>query len=218
MKSDLIEIQMENGCDRGEETLRNPAGTFLRFSGQPLLPLIADGDTTAVDRFVDRYGGLIWSIAKKMTRSSHDTEDLVQEVFIELWRNAASFQPDRGSEVSFIATIARRRVVDRLRKKSSILQVMTLDEQTWKVSTNSQRDSLEIDDELAKIHRCLGQLSSNTQEVLKLILQQGMSHQEVSSSMSLPLGSVKSYARRGLLFLRECVSRPLSEVMLEAQS
>jgi len=218
MTPDLIAIQMEHGCDRGEETLRNSAVTFPRFSGPPLLPLIATGDTSAVERFVARYGGLIWSIAKKMTRNSHDAEDLVQEVFIDLWKSAASFQPDRGSEVSFIATIARRRVIDRLRKNSSILQVMSLEEQTLKVSTNNQRDTLEFEDEMAKLHSCLGQLSSNTQEVLKRILQHGMSHQEVSSSMSLPLGSVKSYARRGLLFLRECVNRPQSEVIPEAQS
>lgn len=213
-----VALQMDPGCDQPADAENETGRTGLRFDGPPLLPAIAAGDVSAVDRFVDRYGGLVWSIAKKMSRSSHDAEDLVQEIFVELWRNAATFRPERGSEVAFISVIARRRLVDRIRKRSNIAPVMSLDDRTVQEVVGSNSDSLEIADEVAKVRNCLDQLSANTRGVLTLVLQEGMSHQEVSSSMSIPLGSVKSYARRGLLFLRDCVNRPLDGPMHEARS
>lgn len=190
----------------------------LRFAGPPLMPMIAAGDTSAVDRFVDRYGGLIWTLTKKITRNSHDAEDLVQEIFIELWKNAAHFRPERGSEISFISIIARRRLLDRLRKTSAQAQVHNLHEVSMVEIPERQPDSLEVADEIAKVRNCLEQLSPSAQGVLKMILQEGLSHQEVSTSLSLPLGSVKSFARRGLLFLRECVQRPFTATLSEAGS
>ncbi len=73
-------------------------------------------------------------------------------------------------------------------------------------------------DELSKVRSCMEQLTAHAQSVLKLILHEGMSHQEVSTSLCMPLGSVKSFARRGLLALRDCVQRPLTSSLQEAQS
>jgi RNA polymerase sigma-70 factor (ECF subfamily) len=200
----------------GADDLHNESS--IRFDGPPLLPLIAAGDKSAVDRFIERYGGLIWTLTKKMTRSSHDAEDLVQEIFIELWKNAPHFRPERGSEISFISIIARRRLLDRLRKNSVHAQVHNLHEESMLEVSERQSDSLEVADEIAKVRNCMDQLSPNAQGVLKLILQEGMSHQEVSTSLRLPLGSVKSFARRGLLSLRECVQRPFTATISEAGS
>ncbi len=188
------------------------------FAGPPLLPQIASGDVSAVDRFVERYGGLIWSLARRMTRTSHDAEDVVQEIFIELWKNASSFQPDRGTEVAFVSIITRRRLVDRLRKQSATAQVMELSDHTVMQTVASGHNSLEIADEVSKVRSCMEQLTAHAQSVLKLILQEGMSHQEVSTSLCMPLGSVKSFARRGLLALRDCVKRPLTSSLQEARS
>jgi RNA polymerase sigma-70 factor (ECF subfamily) len=213
-----VALLMTPGCDQPFDAEDGTGRTPFRFEGPPLLSAIAAGDASAVDRFVDRYGGLIWSIARKMSRSSHDAEDLVQEIFMEIWKKSATFQPERGSEVAFISVIARRRVIDRLRKRSSAVPVISLDDRTVHEVVGSNPDSLEISDEVAKVRHCLEQLSENTRAVLTLILQEGMSHQEVSSSMSIPMGSVKSYARRGLIFLRDCVNRPLTGPVNEAQS
>ncbi len=79
-------------------------------------------------------------------------------------------------------------------------------------------DPVEVADEIAKVRNCMEQLTASTQGVLKLILQEGMSHQEVSSSLQLPLGSVKSFARRGLLTLRDCVNRSFIATFQETES
>lgn len=203
-----ILLCMDRSCDQSAEAVTNAALDFSRFSEQPLLPLIAQGEMAAVEQFVERYGGLIWSIARKSTRITHDAEDLVQEIFLHLWKNAASFRLDRGSEISFISVVARRRVVDRIRRRSSTIQVISLDEPPVNRVVTGGLNSLEMADDVHKARQCLEQLSARTREVLIMILQDGMSHQEVSNSKGIPLGSVKSFARRGLIFLRDCVNRP----------
>jgi len=81
-----------------------------------VLRRIAGGDSAAVRECIDRYGALIWSLARRLSRSSPDAEDATQEIFLDLWRNAGRFDESKGSEKLFIAMLARRRLIDRLRK------------------------------------------------------------------------------------------------------
>jgi RNA polymerase sigma-70 factor (ECF subfamily) len=82
----------------------------------PILVRVAAGDGTAVRACQDTFGGLVWSIARRMLGATAEAEDAVQEVFIELWRSAGRYDPERGTEVQFVATIARRRIIDRVRR------------------------------------------------------------------------------------------------------
>ena len=84
-----------------------------------LLQRIAAGDPSAVEGCLAKYRGLVWSIARRFAGNYADAEDAVQEVFIELWRHAARFDPALASESTFIGTIARRRLIDRKRRQSS---------------------------------------------------------------------------------------------------
>src|SRR5437016_3201627 len=85
------------------------------MAGEDLLPRVAAGDAPAVEQCLDRYGGLIWSIALRFSASRADAEDAVQEVFIDLWKSAARFDRVRAAEATFVAMIARRRLIDRKR-------------------------------------------------------------------------------------------------------
>ena len=82
----------------------------------PLLPRIANGETAAIDECLDRYGGLVWSLARRLSPSPSDAEDAVQEIFVDIWRNASRFREDVASEVTFVAMLARRRLVSRMRR------------------------------------------------------------------------------------------------------
>ena len=82
-----------------------------------LLPRIAAGEPGAAGQLMETYGNLVWSIARRMLGNGSDTEDAVQDTFIELWRHAGRFNPAKGAEVAFVSTIARRRVVDRVRRR-----------------------------------------------------------------------------------------------------
>ncbi len=208
---------MEHGCEQPTDTTLDPSMSW-QLAEPPLLPQIAAGDTSAVDRFVDRYSGLIWSIARRMTRSMHDAEDAVQEIFLELWKSAGAYCADRGSEVTFVAIISRRKLVDRIRQQATTAQVTELDVSMPLSQLSAGQEAVDVADEVTKVRHCFELLTHNTRTVLQLILHDGLSHQEVSKWLSMPLGSVKSFARRGLLTLRDCVSRPRSASLQEAQA
>ena len=81
-----------------------------------ILKRIASGNTPAVQECLDTYGGLVWSLALRMLPNANEAEDAVQEIFIDIWKNAERFDEAQASETTFIAMIARRRLIDRLRK------------------------------------------------------------------------------------------------------
>jgi RNA polymerase sigma-70 factor, ECF subfamily len=164
-----------------------------------ILPRIAANDRGAVQECIDKYGGLIWSLARKFSPS--DAEDAVQEIFIELWKNASRFDETQSSEITFVAMIARRRLIDRLRKSNRQPQTYSMDaeENNFEPQYNEQ---LEIRTDAAVAFRAMQQLRPEQQKVLQLAIYQGLSHQEISGATGIPLGTVKTHARRGLEKIR----------------
>ncbi len=84
-----------------------------------MLQRIASGDAAAVRECIDQYGPLVWSIARRLSRTPSDAEDATQEIFLDIWRSAGRFDASQGSDKVFLAMIARRRLIDRLRKTSA---------------------------------------------------------------------------------------------------
>lgn len=170
-----------------------------------LLPRVAAGEPGAADDCMQAYGGLVWTIARSMLGNGPDAEDAVQDVFIELWRSADRFDPSKGRESTFVSVIARRRVVDRVRKRqrSPVLEPLPerLDAGGEDVGTRA-----EIADEFARAEAALGQLPEERQRVLRLALLSGASHSQVATRTGLPLGTVKTHVRRGLMRLREMLA------------
>lgn len=170
-----------------------------------ILQRIATGDPTAVDDCLNRYGGLIWSLAKRWLSNVPDAEDATQEIFVELWQQASKFDPAVAAEATFVAMVARRRLIDRMRKESrrpvtEVIVVEPMDDSSLGGSA-----AAEWADDVAKVKRCLSRLSSKQQEILNLVVHHGASHTIISDRLSMPLGTVKSYARRGLIQLRDCM-------------
>ena len=83
-----------------------------------ILQRVARADAAAVDECLNAYGGLVWSLARRLCRKHEDAEDAVQEIFVEIWRKAEKFDPDVASESTYITMIARRRLIDRFRRRS----------------------------------------------------------------------------------------------------
>src|SRR5260370_2342586 len=84
-----------------------------------VLARVAEGDARAVRECIDQFGGLVWAIARRFTRNRADAEDAVQEIFTDIWRSSGRFDPAQGSEKVFVTTIARRRLIDRWRRKGN---------------------------------------------------------------------------------------------------
>jgi RNA polymerase sigma-70 factor, ECF subfamily len=168
-----------------------------------VLSRIAGGDSSAVRECMDQYGALVWSMSRRMSRTTADAEDATQEIFLQIWRCAGRFDESKGSEKVFIAMIARRRLIDRLRKTTvdppmdSSIEV--LESIAWSDPGTSPEDCLE-----AEQARCaLAQLRPEQRQVLELGLLHGLTQSEIATRLGMPLGTVKSFMRRGLTRVRE---------------
>lgn len=169
---------------------------------QALLTRIAGGDMTAVGLFVRHHTPLVWGQARRFCRNAEDAEDAVQDIFLEIWRNAGRYDAQQGSEIMFIATIARRRLVDRLRRKAGRPPAARLDDPSA-VQARIETDTVELREEATRARDAMRQLRPEQRDVLELALGHGQSHQEIAATVGIPLGTVKSHARRGLMRLRE---------------
>lgn len=167
-----------------------------------ILKRIADGDRNAVQECLNKYGGLVWSIARKMLRDQDDAEDAVQEVFVDVWKNAGRFDESQASETTFIAMIARRRVIDKIRHSSRRISADSLDDVLLEPFTRSDK-AMQLSVEAEEAAKAMRTLRPEQQQVLRLSIVQGMSHQEIADATGMPLGTVKTHARRGLVAVRE---------------
>lgn len=181
---------------------------------EAILHRIATGDRAAVQDCLNKYGGLVWSIARKMLRNSDDAEDAVQEIFVDVWKNAARFDEAQSSETTFIAMIARRRLIDRIRYSTRRISADSLDDILQEPSNSSDKD-LQISMEAREAAQAIRELRPEQQEVLRLSIVQGMSHQEISDATGMPIGTVKTHARRGLMQVREILGLGNSERLKE---
>lgn len=167
-----------------------------------ILTKIAAGDRTAVEECLNRYGGLVWSIARKMLRNSDEAEDAVQEIFVDVWKNAGRFDETKASEATFIAMIARRRLIDKIRHSARRISADSLDDVLLEPFTRADKD-VQTAIEAQQAAEAMRNLRPEQQQVLRLSIIQGMSHQEIADATGLPLGTVKTHARRGILQVRE---------------
>ena len=169
---------------------------------QIILKRIASGDKSAVQECLDTYGGLIWSLARRMSPNSDDAEDAVQEIFIDVWKNAARYDEAQASETTFVAMIARRRLIDRLRKTNRQPNIDSLEDVLAEPSGGKDTD-IQMYVEAKEAAQAMKNLRPEQRQILHLSIVQGFSHQEIADALTMPLGTVKTHARRGLLQVRE---------------
>lgn len=179
---------------------------------QPVLHRVAAGDPAAVQEILDRYGGLVWSLARRYSANQAEAEDAVQEIFIDLWKSAGRFDEAIASEPTFVAMIARRRLIDRRRHAARRPDVSAPRElNNGQEAPVALTESLEIGEEARRAEQALGDLKEDQQRVLRLSIFQGLSHQRIAEVTGLPLGTVKTHVRRGLMRLREILDRSRHE-------
>lgn len=167
---------------------------------ESVLPRIAAGDPVAVADCIARYGGLVWSLARRFLGNPTDAEDAVQDVFIELWKNAARYDPVRSSESTYITMIARRRLIDRKRRSGRVPPSQPLSDEP---AGPPSAPRIDIQDEAAKAAAVLGELREDERLVITMAVYQGLTHEEIAAATKLPVGTVKTHIRRGLIRVRE---------------
>ncbi len=168
---------------------------------EPILERVARQEPGAVDEMMSRFGGLVWSLARRTCSDPTEAEDAVQEIFVEIWRTAHRFDSSIAGEATFVAMIARRRLIDRTRRKTRRPQSVALQESA--PDPTPIDDSTEIREQAGVASVAFEKLRPEQQQVLRLAIHHGRSHEQIATTTGMPLGTVKTHARRGLIKLRQ---------------
>ena len=174
-----------------------------------LLPEVAAGDTSAVGKLYDRYSPSIYALLLKILANPDDAQEVLQETFVQAWRRAADYDPNKGSEIAWLVSIARNRGIDRLRSRN--LRAEREDDAGREISSaapivHSSGDSerLAIVAEMSARDRgALADLPEAQRIALELAYFEGLSQTEISAKLGEPLGTVKTRTQLGMKKLRE---------------
>ncbi|MBI1302186.1 MAG: sigma-70 family RNA polymerase sigma factor [Phycisphaera sp.] len=169
-----------------------------------MLARVAAGDAAAPAECIDRFSGLVWSLARRLCSSAAEAEDAVQEIFIDVWKSAGRFDPAIASETTFVAMIARRRLIDRGRRRMRRPEVPQIAETL--ADAAPERNTSEMAEEFGVAQRAFAQLRPEQQQVLQLAIHHGCSHEQIATATGMPLGTVKTHARRGLIKIRQILA------------
>lgn len=188
-------------------------------SDSSILTRVAAGDAAAMRACIDRYGGLVWQLAWRMLPSREEIDDAVQEVFVSLWEHADRYTPEFGEELTFVAMIARRRLIDRGRRMGNRRRLHARAEEriaaspelpgvravTGAAPEDPTRAVAEAE-EVRRVRAVMEQLPERQRTVLEMALSTGASHAELAEQLQMPLGTVKTLIRRGILRVRELLA------------
>ena len=166
-----------------------------------ILLRVAQGDERAMEQCITKFGPLVWSIAKRHVHDHSALEDIVQETFTDLWKSAKRYNPAIATESTFVGLLARRRAIDFARKESRRPQFESLPDAD-SLPHASTESSAALLCESKDVRAALKELPEETQRIFSLHFDEGMTHPEIVEKTGLPLGTVKTRLRRGLIDLR----------------
>jgi RNA polymerase sigma-70 factor, ECF subfamily len=163
------------------------------------LTRIGQRDENAMEEIFRRYSGPVYSVALRVLHDTGQAEDVLQEVFLQLWRNPTAFVQDRGSLGAWLVVVARNRAIDLLRRRKPSDSV----EDVILASSINVADEAERNIMMEKVRRALAELPSEQRKSLELAYFEGLSHTEIAGRTGDPLGTVKTRIRQALITLRK---------------
>jgi len=173
-------------------------------SDRELVRQLRAGDTHALATLYDRYAPLVYTLALKMLQNAPEAEDLTQEVFVNFWQQQ-KYDPDRGSMGSYLATYTRSRALDRLRvgggRRTILQKVQRMAGAAPRPPTPLEQ--ADQNDRRQRLRTALDQLPPAEREVLEIAYFEGLSQSQIAARLGMPLGTVKTRSRQGLLRLRD---------------
>lgn len=182
----------------------NPSGAEPGSDEWALMQRVATGEESAIAELYDRFGALVYKVARQVLTSRAEAEDAVQEVFVRLWQSAERFDPHRAKLVTWVMLIARRHLIDQLRRRSARPNQSQF-EQEWAPSADEAppEKSMIDHDRNSLLMARIGELPELQRLVIEKAYFQGFTLREISEQLDAPLGTIKSALSRGLARLRE---------------
>jgi RNA polymerase sigma-70 factor (ECF subfamily) len=172
-----------------------------------LMPLIAGGDRAALRQLYRATSAKLFGVCLRILSNRDESEDVLQEVYLTIWRRADRFEAGRASVMTWISTIARNRAIDRLRARGPLAYAEPVEELEIEDSAPRAEALLEAAQSGEALGKCLKELDDRTETVIRTAFFEGVTYEALAARMGAPLGTVKSWIRRGLLKLKGCLER-----------
>jgi len=184
--------------DRDEEVLTTVTQQPVHEDAL-LLARVQRGDEQAMAMLFDRYSKIVYSVALRVLRDAASAEDILQEIFMQVWRNPGSFVAARGSLGGWLAVVSRNRSIDALRRKKPTEQV----EEMQLASPGNLADEAERNLMMERARGVISHLPAEQRKTLEMAFFDGLTHSEIAEMTGDPLGTVKTRIRSALLTLRK---------------
>lgn len=176
-----------------------------------LLAQIGVGDSKAFNELYSKYSTPLYSLGVRMLSNPSEAEEALQDTFIKIWNNAAYYDARKSRPFTWAVTIMRRTCIDRIRKLKRELDVTTFEaekDQDWSIPETVRQSAIHHETR-EQVEDAMSDVSPNQKRALELALFSGMTHSEIANSMEQPLGTVKSWLKRGLFQLRSTLTKPV---------
>ena len=184
-----------------------------------LLRNTADGDTLAFRRLYDQTSPLLYAFALQMMHAESAADDVLLDAFVQVWHRASDYHAERGTVMAWMTTIVRYRAIDMLRKQrndlsldqdtidATAVQLDIAGKDTYSSEPGGPMESAMADEDADYLAECLSRLSGAQKQSVALAFFRGMTHQELSDCLAMPLGTIKSRLRRSLMRLKNCLAQ-----------
>jgi RNA polymerase sigma-70 factor (ECF subfamily) len=182
-----------------------------RAEDAALLARIVERDERAVEALYARYSGPLYSLAYQVTRADRFAQDVVQEVFVALWKDAARFDPAKGAVGPWLFSLARHKAIDLVRREANVRKRTADVDMEFEVAPDDVDHEAWLNLRRDRVRAAIAQLTEPQRTALELAFFAGLTHVEVAERLGIPLGTAKTRIRTALLKLRDALGTSLSE-------
>jgi RNA polymerase sigma-70 factor (ECF subfamily) len=191
----LVSSEIDNGKDVDETVPVNL---------NDILSRVADGDQVAFGELYDQIAPRVLGLVRRLLKDFAQSEEVTQEIFLEIWQNAKRYDPNKGGASTWILTMAHRRAVDRIRSSQSTRDRDTkIGIRDFETEYDSVSETVEVTMESERVKKAMSRLTELQRQAVSLAYYGGYSHSEVATMLSVPIGTVKTRLRDGMIRLRD---------------